>query len=590
MTLSLPALQEVLLRSDHALSDVPVSLIRKVPGHNPRRARNAATYEAMKASVAAQGILTPVLLRFTGDGGFDLAAGETRLDIAVELGLATIPANIREMTDEEFARAGGSENVDRANMSPLEEAGWVNQLMGVLGNDIDAVCESTRFSHKKVERLLLLTHAVDEVNAALVAGDISLGHAELLCGCTGDIQRQALKAIRDERLTVEQTAERVERLSLLLSRAPFDKGDCAACPHNTGRQASLFDTHLGDDARCLSRTCYLGKANAWLSARAAELAEEHYQVKYDRDVTPTSHIILRADGAGGVGADQVTACRGCQSCGAVISTRLDNLGATTTDVCFDLSCHTGKVADHQAAIAAIAAQAAAAAPAAPAAARQASGKASSGKATAKAPAPKTAPARINTFFSEALKHMAAQGASANTEIALSVVLNYTSNPHANRIRRDTTSKAAQDAALFGALFRSPVALKAEAAARASEILQKTPINRLGLFDDEHEALMVAVIEAADIDPIREWLLDKHYLDLLTKASIFDVMEASGFMAWAKATMERQAFTSLKTAKRDELIATVCASGFDFRGYLPPLFAVRLGKTSMPVYVATPAAA
>lgn len=603
MSLNLPALQEALLRTDHVLADVPVSMIRKVPGHNPRRARNAATYEAMKASVAAQGILTPVLLRFVGGEGFDLAAGETRLDIAVELGLATIPANIREMSDEEFARAGGSENVDRANMSPLEEAHWINQLMATLGNDRDAVAEATGFSRKKVERLLLLTHAVDEVNTALVAGEITLGHAELLCGCTGDIQRQALKAIRDERLTVEQTSERVERLSLLLARAPFDKSDCAACPHNTGRQASLFETHLGEDARCLDRSCYAFKATDWLTKRTLELAEEHYQVKYDRDVTPTSHVILRADGASSVGTAQMAACRSCNSCGAVVSTRLDSLGAVTENVCFDLACHAGKVADHQAALAAAAAALAASNEPAPDAAKASAGartgskpgaKAPAGKSgktcAVKTPAPKTAPTSLNTYFSGVLKSMATKGVRQNAEIALAVVLNYVSNPHTNRIRRDLSNAESLDAAVFERLFRSPVALKAEATDRAVEILEKAPLDTKGGFCGDYEALLLSVIVTAGLDPVQEWVVGDVYLQLLTKGSIFDDLEASGFMAWAEQTMSRKEVAALKAAKRTELISTVLSSGFDFRGYLPALLAARLGRGSTPVYTRAQAVA
>lgn len=162
------------------LENIAVSRIRPNP-NQPRKAFDAEALESLTASIRSVGILQPIVVR---PDGFDyvLVAGERRWRAAQEAGLGEIPALIRE-TDE-----GGSltealiENLQREDLSPLEEAAAFQQLEQDFAMTHAEIGERVGRSRAAVSNTIRLLNLSPPIQAALASGDISAGHARALLG------------------------------------------------------------------------------------------------------------------------------------------------------------------------------------------------------------------------------------------------------------------------------------------------------------------------------------------------------------------------------------------------------------------------
>ena len=162
------------------LENISVTRIRPSP-NQPRKAFDAGALESLTASIREVGVLQPIVVR---PDGFDyvLIAGERRWRAAQEVGLAEIPALIRD-TDE-----GGSltealiENLQREDLSSLEEAAAFQQLEADFGLTHAEIGERVGRSRAAVSNTIRLLKLSPPIQAALAAGDLSAGHARALLG------------------------------------------------------------------------------------------------------------------------------------------------------------------------------------------------------------------------------------------------------------------------------------------------------------------------------------------------------------------------------------------------------------------------
>ena len=162
------------------LENISVTRIRPSP-NQPRKAFDAGALESLTASIREVGVLQPIVVRADG---FDyvLIAGERRWRAAQEVGLAEIPALIRD-TDE-----GGSltealiENLQREDLSSLEEAAAFQQLEADFGLTHAEIGERVGRSRAAVSNTIRLLNLSPPIQAALAAGDLSAGHARALLG------------------------------------------------------------------------------------------------------------------------------------------------------------------------------------------------------------------------------------------------------------------------------------------------------------------------------------------------------------------------------------------------------------------------
>jgi ParB family transcriptional regulator, chromosome partitioning protein len=161
--------------------EVPVDGIKPNPDQ-PRSRFDDETLEELAASITSVGVLQPVVLSRAEDGTLYLIAGERRWRAARKAGLATIPAVIRRATGETTLVEALVENLQRQDLTPLEEAHAFKQLLENTGMSQDAVAERVGKSRPAVSNTLRLLQLPGTVQRMIDNGSLSAGHARALLG------------------------------------------------------------------------------------------------------------------------------------------------------------------------------------------------------------------------------------------------------------------------------------------------------------------------------------------------------------------------------------------------------------------------
>jgi len=192
---------------------VPIELIR--PGvFQPRRRFAEAELEALAQSIREKGILQPLLVRpLAGEEvDFELVAGERRWRAAQRLGLHEVPVIVRSITDSEALEIALVENLQRENLSPLEEAEAYSRLMEEFGRSQANLAEAVGKSRSHVANTVRLLSLPAPVRHRLDEGELSAGHARALLTATDpaalaeEVVRRGLNVRATERL-VQRRAE-----------------------------------------------------------------------------------------------------------------------------------------------------------------------------------------------------------------------------------------------------------------------------------------------------------------------------------------------------------------------------------------------
>lgn len=184
--------------------EVALAAIRPNPGQ-PRRSFDAAELQALADSIAAHGVLQPVVLVEDGDG-FVLVAGERRLRAATQLGLETIPAVVRSANEQERLELALVENLQRADLNALEEAKAYRRLIDDFGLTQERVAERVGRSRPAVANSLRILETAPLVQQAVSDGTISGGHAKALAGLESHSRQEVvLASVVARSLSVRQT-------------------------------------------------------------------------------------------------------------------------------------------------------------------------------------------------------------------------------------------------------------------------------------------------------------------------------------------------------------------------------------------------
>ncbi|MGA1804656.1 ParB/RepB/Spo0J family partition protein [Rhizobium sp. HT1-10] len=158
---------------------VPIEFISRNP-RNPRRTFNEADLQDLASSIRQHGIVQPVVVRTVSDGRFEIIAGERRWRAAQLSGLVEIPVIVRDVDDKTALEIAIVENVQRADLNPLEEALGYDQLIaehGYTQNDLGEIIGKSRSHVANSLRLLKLPEPVRDM---LSSGSLSAGHARAL--------------------------------------------------------------------------------------------------------------------------------------------------------------------------------------------------------------------------------------------------------------------------------------------------------------------------------------------------------------------------------------------------------------------------
>ena len=208
----LEALIPVAQEPSAGLTQVSISAITPNP-MQPRTALDPEDLAELAASVYEHGLLQPLIVTQQGPERYQLIAGERRWQAARMAGLATVPAIVKEATPQQVLELALVENIQRADLNPLEEAAAFLQLVEEFGLTQEQVAERVGKSRVAVTNTLRLLRLPAEVKQALADGTIREGHARALLALPTPVsQVAALKTVVSKALSVRQTEELVRRL------------------------------------------------------------------------------------------------------------------------------------------------------------------------------------------------------------------------------------------------------------------------------------------------------------------------------------------------------------------------------------------
>lgn len=195
---------------DEQLKYVAVELIQRGK-YQPRRDMNPEALEELSASIKAQGVMQPIVIRPISADKYEIIAGERRWRATQLAGLDTIPAVIRHVTDEAAIAMALIENIQREDLNPLEEAVALKRLQDEFELTHQQVADAVGKSRTAVTNLLRLISLSKEVKKLLEHGDIEMGHARAMLSLDDERQRIIASEVVAKALSVRQTEALVRR-------------------------------------------------------------------------------------------------------------------------------------------------------------------------------------------------------------------------------------------------------------------------------------------------------------------------------------------------------------------------------------------
>lgn len=179
----------------------------------PRTSFDEESLDELSASIAQLGIIQPVTLRRIGVNRYIIISGERRWRAAQRAGLATLPAYIREVEDEDLHAMALVENIQRQDLNAIEVALGMQRLIDECGLTQEAMAEKVGKKRSTVSNYMRLLSLPAEIQLALKEGIISMGHAKAIAGVAPDQQLKALKKCVKKSLSVRQMEQLARKLS-----------------------------------------------------------------------------------------------------------------------------------------------------------------------------------------------------------------------------------------------------------------------------------------------------------------------------------------------------------------------------------------
>ncbi len=195
---------------------LPISLMQ-AGAFQPRRAVDQQALEELAASIKANGVIEPIVVRAlpagtVGVARYEIVAGERRWRAAKLAGLADIPVIVRVLSDKEAVAIGLIENIQREDLTAAEEARSLKRLIGEFSLTHQEVAESIGRSRAAVTNLIRLLDLPEPVLKLVDSKRISMGHARALLGLGDDAARERLAhMIADRELSVRDTEKLVQK-------------------------------------------------------------------------------------------------------------------------------------------------------------------------------------------------------------------------------------------------------------------------------------------------------------------------------------------------------------------------------------------
>ena len=190
---------------------LPVDLIQR-GRFQPRRDFNPESLQELADSIAAQGVIQPIVVRPIENGRYEIIAGERRWRATQQAGLDEVPVVIRDVTEQTAMAMGLIENIQRDDLNPLEEADALHRLLNEFDLTHQQVAQAVGKSRTTVTNMLRLLELTDDVKRMMENHQLEMGHARALLGLKGKAQSGAGRKVANQGLSVRETEKLVRRL------------------------------------------------------------------------------------------------------------------------------------------------------------------------------------------------------------------------------------------------------------------------------------------------------------------------------------------------------------------------------------------
>lgn len=205
-------------KHDDVIEEIAIKDCRPNP-YQPRKTFHADAIEELKESILEYGIIQPLIAR-KSIKGYEIVVGERRFRAAKEAGLESIPVIIKELTDAKMMELALLENLQREDLTPIEEAHAYANLMNELKITQEELSKRLGKSRSHIANMIRLLSLPEQVIAYINNGELSMGHGRALLGLKDKTKLQAVvQRIRKEKLNVRQ----VEKLIIQLNERPVQK-------------------------------------------------------------------------------------------------------------------------------------------------------------------------------------------------------------------------------------------------------------------------------------------------------------------------------------------------------------------------------
>ncbi|MFT4836941.1 MAG: ParB family chromosome partitioning protein [Psychromonas sp.] len=193
------------------LLKIPIEYLQ--PGkYQPRKDMSSEGLEDLAASIRAQGVIQPIVVRKVAEHIYEIIAGERRWRAAQIAKLDIVPCLVKNVPDEAAVAIALIENIQREDLNAMEEAQALERLMVEFELTHQEVATAVGKSRTTVTNLLRLNNLNEDVKLLLEHGDIDMGHARALLALEGDLQNEAAQTVSGKGLTVRDTENLVRRL------------------------------------------------------------------------------------------------------------------------------------------------------------------------------------------------------------------------------------------------------------------------------------------------------------------------------------------------------------------------------------------
>jgi ParB family transcriptional regulator, chromosome partitioning protein len=197
--------------SNERALEVDIDLLRPNK-FQPRTQMDDTRIEELSRSIRSHGVIQPIVVRRTGESGYEIVAGERRWRASQRAGLLKVPVVVRDIPDDQLLAAALIENIQREDLNPIEEAVAYRRLSDEFGFTQEQIAESVGKDRSSVANYIRLLKLPALVRDQIASNALSMGHARALLGLQDEAaQLRIARDIVDRQLSVRETESVVKR-------------------------------------------------------------------------------------------------------------------------------------------------------------------------------------------------------------------------------------------------------------------------------------------------------------------------------------------------------------------------------------------